>query len=500
MKNAYFCACNFQNSRMKKLFLAFLFILLHPAARPQQSATQIRAVWLTTNWQLDWPSSGLSAEGQKRQLVNILDSLQKLNFNTVLFQARIRGSVLYRSQMEPMSAFVRTSSSGEKPFDPLAFAVEECHKRNMECHAWIVTYPLGSKASFSLQKRDFLHRNKEMCKLYKGEWYLDPGNPKTDDYLTSIVREIVEGYDVDGIHFDYIRYPDENANFPDQATFRRYGEGQSLGSWRRANVTRFVTQAYNYVKKTKPWVQVSSSPIGIYRSLTGRGDQWSGFESVFQDSYNWLKIGVQDAVYPMMYYEDKHFYPYVADWLKNANGRFVVPGLGVYKMLSQEQNWELHTVTRQIDFVKSTSASGEAYFRLGMILGNLKGIKDELLSYYRNPAKLPPMNWLNNEPPAAPTNFQIYRTDSSTVQLSWDEAPSGQNLTYTVYAFYPTDSIDLNNPESIVASGLRKTSLALKLGNSPQGKYYAVSASNRFHIEGRTCEIAYFLPSLDIQK
>jgi hypothetical protein len=166
----------------------------------------------------------------------------------------------------------------------------------------------------------------------------------------------------------------------------------------------------------------------------------------------------------------------------------------------EEQNWELQMVTRQIDFLKSSNANGEAYFRLGMILDNVKGIKDELLSYYRNPAKLPPMNWLNNEYPPAPDNFQVYRTDSNTVQLSWDAPSYNQNLTYTIYSFYPADSIDLNNPENIVASGVRNSRLTLKIGNSSQGKYYAVSASNRFHIEGKISEIAYFLPSLEIQK
>lgn len=484
---------------MKRLFLVFLAFSIHWMAPSQESATQIRAVWLTTNWQLDWPSSGLNAEGQKRQLLDILDSLQKLNFNTILFQVRIRGSVLYKSSMEPMSTFVRTNGRDGRPFDPLSFAIAECHKRNMECHAWMVTYPLGSQGTFSPKKQDFLKRNQEICKLYKGEWYLDPGNPKTNEYLLSIVKEIVAGYDVDGIHFDYIRYPDENQNFPDRNTFKKYGNGQALDSWRRDNVTRFVTQAYNYVKQTKPWVQVSSSPIGIYRSLSGKGEKWSGFESVYQDTYNWLKLGVQDAVYPMMYYEDKNFYPYVIDWLENANGRFIVPGLGVYKMLPKEQNWNLHAVTRQIDFVKSTKASGEAYFRSGMILDNLKGIKDELLSYYRNPAKLPPMAWLDNSPPPPPSNFQIYRTDDNTVELTWS-APSDETLTYTVYSFYPTDKIDLNNPENIIASGVRKTELKMNIQNSSQGKYYAVSASNRFHTEGKICEIAYFLPSLDILK
>ncbi len=478
---------------MKRIHSLILFLILCISLFSQESSTQIRAVWLTTNWQLDWPSPRLDAEQQKQQLIAKLDSLQKLNFNTVLFQVRIRGSVLYNSKIETMCSFIG------KSYDPLAFAVEECHKRNMECHAWMVTYPLGSQNHFSPKKvQSFLGGNADVCKLYKGEWYLDPGNPRTNDYLLSIVKEIVTGYDVDGIHFDYVRYPDENSGFPDAKTFKKYGNGSSLYDWRRSNVTQFVTQAYNYVKSVKPWVQVSSSPIGIFRSLTGRGDKWSGFESVYQDTYNWLKLGVQDAVYPMMYYEDKNFYPYVEDWFKNSNGRFVVPGLGIYKMLPHEQNWNLQVVTHQIDYL-NTSKLGQAYFRLGMILDNVKGIKDELLSYYRNPAKLPPMTWLSKESPSSPTNFQIYRADNSTVQLTWD-APSAESLTYTVYSFYPADSIDINNPENIVASGLRSCQLSLKMGNSSQGKLYAVSASNRFHNESKIGEVAYFLPSLDLVK
>lgn len=485
---------------MKKSILLFLWIFIFNLSHSQESATQIRAVWFTTNWQLDWPSPARDAEEQKQQLTDRLDSLQKLHFNTVLFQVRIRGSVLYRSSIEKMSPFVKTRMKDGNFFDPLAYAIEECHKRNMECHAWMVVYPLGSQNSFSIKKqKGFLAKNPEICKLYKGEWYLDPGNPKTREYLLSIVREIVEGYDIDGIHFDYIRYPDENATFPDKATFKKYGNGESLADWRRSNVTQFVKQAYDYVKSTKPWVQMSSSPIGIFRSLTGKGNKWSGFESVYQDTYNWLKLGVQDAVYPMMYYQDKNFYPYVEDWMKNANGRFIVSGLGIYKMLPHEDDWNLQVITKQIEFLHSIKASGEAYFRLGMILENVKGIKDSLKVDYRNPAKLPPMTWLSSKRPNAPINFQIYRLNNDTVQLSW-EAPTKDDLTYNVYSCSPTDSLDINNPRNIVASGLHACQLKLAMENSLDAKFYAVSASNRFHNESKLDEIAYFLPSLNLQK
>lgn len=475
---------------MKKIALTIITFLLFSIAYSQESATQIRAVWLTTNYQLDWPHSRRSAEEQKQQLINQLDSLKKLNFNTILFQVRMQGSVLYCSNMEPMSSFIRTVDFDGKLFDPLAFAVDECHKRDMECHAWMVTYPMG---------KNTLARNKDMCKLFKGEWYLDPGNPKTNDYLLSIVKELVSRYDIDGIHFDYIRYPERNISFPDKNTFKKFALGENIESWRRENITKFVTQAYQYVKQIKPWVQVSCSPIGIYRSLSGKGDKWSGYESVYQDTYNWLKLGVMDAVYPMMYYEDNNFYPYVKDWLSNANGRIIVPGLGVYKMLPSEQNWDIETVTRQIDFVNASQSKGEAFFRSSMILNNEKGIKDQLLSYYRNPAKLPPMTWINSKAPSVPINFQIYRIDSKHVEIRWNALPE-KDVTYTVYSFYPKDSIDTNNLENIVASNLHSCKLILNMDNSSQGKLFAVSASNRCHIESQLGEVAYFLPSLEIKK
>lgn len=477
-----------------------LFFIFQVCISAQESATQVRAVWLTTNYQLDWPSPRQTADKQKEELKSILDKLQALNFNTILFQVRLKGSVLYQSTIEPMCPFIQTRCADGSFFDPLAFAIAECHKRNMECHAWIVTYPIGSqKATPAARIQKIRNLYPDILKAYKGDWYLDPGSPNTNNYLISLVKEIINGYNVDGVHFDYIRYPDENAGFPDKLSYKKYGKGESLASWRRANITNFISEVYNYVKSVKPWIQVSSSPLGIYRSLSGNGNKWSGFESVFQDSYNWLKLGIQDAVYPMLYYQDKNFYPYVDDWLKNANGRLVVPGLGVYKLLPNEQDWELHVLTRQMDYLRDVKAPGEAYFRLGMLLDNIKGIRDELISYYRNPAKLPPMTWLSKEKPESPKNLLIFKSGNDSIQLVW-EAPSKDDLTYTVYSFYPGDSIDTNHAENVIAANLHSTQIKIKPEHPDQGKYYLVTASNRFHNESESKEIAFFIFSNQISK
>lgn len=479
-----------------KIKLTFLLTVLSflSVLHSQESSTQIRAVWLTTNWHLDWPSTNVSTTEQKKQLIAKLDTLKSLNFNTVLFQVRSQGRVMFHSNVEPFSSFISASDG----FDPLAFAVSECHKRGMECHAWMITYPLGNNRSFSFNRRSGLLK-KEFCKYYKGEWYLDPGNPKSDEYLLAIVHEIVDNYDVDGIHFDYIRYPDENKGFPDKDSYKKYGGGLSLAEWRRANVTNFVKQAYDYVKSQKPWIQVSSSPLGIYRSLSGRGDKWSGFESVYQDSYNWLKMGIHDAVYPMMYYDGENFFPYVKDWLKNSNGRFIVPGLGAYKLLPNDEDWELKVLSNQMNYIDSVKAQGESFFRLGMIWENVKGIREELRSRYRFPAKLPAMTWLSHATPDAPRDFQVVRTDSTTVQLTWN-APSDSDYTYTIYAVDPDQRVDVTKGENVLATELRGGKWQMKQGDSMQGKYFAVTASNRFHNESKLSEIAYFLFSTKLLK
>ena len=314
-------------------------------------ATEVRAVWLTTNYGLDWPRNRTSLEVQKRELIEILDKLKEYNFNTVFFQVRGRGEVLYNSHLEPMSSLIAPAGPGRPAVDPLAFAVEECHKRGLACHAWVVTYPLGNDRHVrSLGARAVTKRNPSITKKFQREWFLDPGNPRTDDYLLSIVQEIVAGYDVDGIHFDYIRYPDNRGRFPDDGMYRQYGKGKSRDEWRRDNITRFVIKMYDQVKALKPWVQVSSAPLGRYRALGNNGVGWTALETVSQDAGKWMMMGKHDAIYPMMYYKERLFYPFVDDWLQHSNGRIMVPGLGAYQMI--ELGWSHRDILNQVDYTR----------------------------------------------------------------------------------------------------------------------------------------------------
>ena len=439
---------------IQKLRYTILFLLLIPfltAFAQTAPKYEIRATWLTTLGGMDWPSAkAVSASGIKKQqeeLCHILDELQQANFNTVLFQTRLRGDVIYPSQFEPFAESL-TGTEGKNPgYDPLRFAIEECHKRGMELHAWIVAIPIGNTRQVrTLGKNALTRKHPSLCKQFNGSWYLDPGNPETDDYLANIVREIVSGYDVDGIHLDYIRYPEQGERFPDQSTYRKYGKKQDLKQWRRNNITRIVRRIYTETKSLKPWVKVSSSPIGKYRASQG----WNAYDEVYQDAQQWLREGIHDALFPMMYFRGNHFYPFALDWKENKNGRWIVPGLGIYFLHPSELDWKLDEVVRQIYFIRSIGLDGQAYFRTRFLTDNTKGIFDEIKQhFYPLPAVVPPMTWTDSIAPSTPTN-PVFISPERGVHLQW--TASTDNLSPVYYRVYASDTypVDTHNPANLI--------------------------------------------------
>lgn len=444
---------------IQKLRYTILFLLLIPfltAFAQTAPKYEIRAAWLTTLGGMDWPSAkAVSASGIKKQqeeLCHILDELQQANFNTVLFQTRLRGDVIYPSQFEPFAESL-TGTEGKNPsYDPLRFAIEECHKRGMELHAWIVAIPIGNTRQVrTLGKNALTRKHPSLCKQFNGSWYLDPGNPETDDYLANIIREIVSGYDVDGIHLDYIRYPEQGERFPDQSTYRKYGKKQDLKQWRRNNITRIVRRIYTETKSLKPWVKVSSSPIGKYRD-TGRysSQGWNAYDEVYQDAQQWLREGIHDALFPMMYFRGNHFYPFALDWKENKNGRWIVPGLGIYFLHPSELDWKLDEVVRQIYFIRSIGLDGQAYFRTRFLTDNTKGIFDEIKQhFYPLPAVVPPMTWTDSIAPSTPTN-PVFISPERGVHLQW--TASTDNLSPVYYRVYASDTypVDTHNPANLI--------------------------------------------------
>lgn len=485
---------------MRRFFQTFILFTLAILSAYAQPKYEIRATWLTTLGGMDWPrNKATNADGirhQQQELCQILDQLKEANLNTVFMQTRLRGDLIYPSSIEIFPEAL-TGRTGRNPgYDPLAFAIEECHKRGMELHAWIVTIPAGNNRQVKLLgKNSIVRKNKKICKQHEGAWYLDPGHPETADYLASIVKEIVSRYDVDGIHFDYIRYPENARRFPDKDTHRKYGKGKDLKQWRRDNITSIARRLYNEVKQLKPWVKVSSSPIGKFRDTNRYSSYgWNAYETVYQDAQGWLKEGIHDALFPMMYFKDNHFYPFVLDWKENDYGRWVVPGLGIYFLSPREKDWPLDEVSRQLFFIRQTGLAGHAFFRNRFLLDNVKGILDEVKQeFYTAPALIPPMIWQDSIAPSVPTSPTCETLEDGSTRLAWETSKDNHDLpvVYHLYAS-PIYPVDTENPHNLFATHLKDTSIIVK-----ESYYYAVTAADRYGNESAPLALNH-APQTDI--
>lgn len=447
------------------LFLIISFLCsLSAKCQPQHSPAsenityEVRAVWLTTLMGLDWPRqparNAEQTEQQKRSLCVMLDQLKETGINTVLFQARLRSTTAYASAIEPWDGVFAGKVGVAPSYDPLAFAINECHKRGMECHAWVVAFPICKTAvAKQLGKQALPAKHPKLCLRCGDQWYLNPGVPATAQYLADICKEIAEHYAIDGIHLDYIRYPETNVAFNDNATFQRYGKGWNKQAWRTANVDRCVQSVYNAVKAVRPWIKLSCSPVGKYSDLSRYSSfGWNARDAVNQDAQRWLREGWMDMLFPMMYFDGNHYYPFLADWKENDCGRPVVPGLGIYFLNEKEKNWPLLTVQRQMNVARYQGLGGQAFFRTKYLLNNEKGLRTWLQTqFYAKQALVPPMTWMDSIAPSEPVVTQRFYGLNLVLNWTVSSDNSGEPVTYNVYR------LDKNYGDVLLATHLKQT-------------------------------------------
>ena len=431
----------------------------------QAQKHEVRAVWLTTIGGIDWPYAKTAA-AQKKEMTRILDQLKQVNINTVLIQTRVRASTIYPSSIEPFDMCL-TGTHGKNPgYDPLQFIVDECHKRGMECHAWIVTIPVGktSEARF----KEFKRKNPKLARSIGQDGFMNPENPATGDYIANICAEVTRNYDIDGIHLDYIRYPE---------TWPKKG---AKPHERRLNITGIVRKINQAVKSLKPWVKLSCSPIGKSGDLSRyRSGGWNAYNAVFQDAQGWLRDGLMDQLYPMMYFRDNNFFPFALDWQERSYGRTIVSGLGIYFLSPREGNWTLNDVSREMYFVRQNGI-GHCYFRSKFLTDNTRGIYDFARHFDDTPALIPPMTWAWNEAPGSPTRLDLSR-GSSTDRLTWSGAVDRSRASYLLYNVYAstTPDVDVSEPRNLIATRLQSQQLYVPHTNG-QTVYYAVTALDRY--------------------
>ncbi len=471
------------------LFVMAQFSTAQELFSPAHSAPkyEVRGVWITTLSGLDWPktkaTSAAKREQQKQELCKILDQLKAARINTVFMQTRVRGSVIYPSKIEPWDICLTGQFDKDPGYDPLAFAIEETHKRGMELHAWVVTVPsFKIKDATKMGPKSLLKTHPELLKKHNDTYYLDPGLPGSDDYLVGICKEIVSRYDVDGIHFDYIRYPENAEGFHDGATYTKYGGKQQKGEWRRANITRMVRKTHTAIKALKPWVRLSCSPVGKFKDMrrySSRG--WNAYTAVYQNAQGWLRDGIMDMLCPMMYFQGDHFYPFAADWQENSYGRTIVPGLGIYFLSPREKDWDLGVIQRELCYIREQGLQGQAYFRSQFLTENTKGLYDYVkTAYYPYPALLPPMTWQSKTLPTAP-EVKEERTGPTTACLKWNPI---KDCRYVIYASkqLPVDTSDPANIVTVIPECEYHYNL---LSSTLLGLHFTVTALDRYGNESK---------------
>ncbi|HON08886.1 MAG TPA: family 10 glycosylhydrolase, partial [Verrucomicrobiota bacterium] len=322
---------SFKMSRLQNIallvFIIFFFIFEFssiaayvPSTKvsPPQPQREFRGVWIATVGNIDWPSKpGLPVEQQKSELINILNKAIDLKLNVVIFQVRTSCDAFYNSNIEPWSEFL-TGQMGQAPkpfYDPLAFAVEEAHKRGLELHAWFNPFRARYSSVKSQLSSNHISKTKPgIVRQYGKQLWLDPGMTSAQDYVRSVILDVVRRYDIDGVHIDDYFYPyvekdssGQDIPFPDNETYNLYkskGGKLSKGDWRRENINNFIKTINQSIHKEKNWVKFGISPFGIWRpdaSLSIRG--MDAYEQIFADSKKWINNGWCDYFAPQLYWK-----------------------------------------------------------------------------------------------------------------------------------------------------------------------------------------------------
>lgn len=398
---------------------------------------EFRGAWVATVANIDWPSErGLSVTRQKAELIAILDRAAQLKLNALIFQVRPACDALYPSSIEPWSEYL-SGTMGTRPepyYDPLAFAVEQAHKRGLELHAWFNPYRALHHSNKSPVSANHISKTKpQLVKKYGKYLWLDPGEKEVQEYSLSVVMDVVKRYDIDGVHFDDYFYPykekdarGEELDFPDDASWQRFGRGSGLSrdDWRRENVNQFIRRVYQSIKLTKPWVKFGVSPFGIWRP--GNPVQIQGHDAyakLYADSRKWLSSGWVDYFAPQLYWtidQKEQSFPVLLNWWaqQNPTHKHLWPGLST----ASAAKWKPGEISRQIQLDRKQSGStGHIHWSMKSLMNN-RTLADELAqNVYSEPALIPPTPWLDSVSPPKPTlRAKLERT--SKVKLTWEPA------------------------------------------------------------------------------
>jgi uncharacterized lipoprotein YddW (UPF0748 family)/PKD repeat protein len=457
--------------KLKLLFCISVFTLLNQISYSQTyPKREFRAAWVSTVWNLDYPSSsGLSVATQQSQFINHITQLRNAGIRVVFIQVRPSCDAFYDSSLEPWSQWLTGAPQNTTPspyYDPLVFYVNECHKRGMELHAWVNPYRAASNyTSQSFSSTHVTNAHPSWCVTYNTKKFLNPGLAVVRNYVKDVIMEIVQNYDIDGLHFDdyFYPYPEAGFTFNDAAAFSAEPRGfTNLDNWRRDNVNIFINTIHDSIKAVKPWVRFGISPFGIWKSGVPAGiTGLSSYFDIYCDPINWLQQGNVDYIMPQLYWLIGGAQDFAAlnNWWgtqAQTYNRHCFQGMATYRMETANGNWPVSEIKNQIDLTRSIPSKVQGYgcFSSKSIVTNLKGIRDTLQNNKNKYLSLlPAMTWQNSVAPNLVTGV-THQINPTTVKLSWNlptAASDGDFANYfVIYRFLNGTPVDLTNPANIV--------------------------------------------------
>lgn len=514
---------------MKHLFtLVFCCAFLIPAIAQNTPKREFRGAWIATYANIDWPNRTQTPQQQRAAFIAIVDHHKATGMNALFIQIRSQCDALYPSSIEPWSAdLTGTQGVGSNPaWDPMQFMIDECHKRGIEFHAWL--NPYRAVANFnqigSFAASHVARQHPEWLLSQGNLRVLDPGLPVVRDYIASVILDILNRYDVDGIHFDDYFYPAPQTGitpFNDDASFNADSRGfTNRGDWRRDNVNLLIKRTYDSVKNIKPWVKFGVSPSGIWRNASSdpvNGSATSGLEhysALYADSRKWLQQGWVDYIAPQIYWyigqPGSNYSVLIPWWNSNGNSRHIYSGMAGYKVNDPAQgvNWANPSqIPNQVRLNRNmlySSIYGQSIYNTSSLRNTTKlGFRDSLrLFFYHKPALLPSMPWRDSVPPEAPSSLRAIKYNNDSIVLSWTRPPTtihelDKAKRFVIYRSN-TPAIDITNGNNIIA--ITNIDTATFVDRSLLGDtsyYYTITAIDRFHNESIPSNISdYTAPTI----
>lgn len=455
---------------------------------------EARGVWMS-RFEYATDRTRNNPEAGRALIRDVFERSRKARFNMVFFQVRGNGDAFYRSAYEPWSAMLTGTLGMDPGWDPLEFAVSEAHRLGLELHAWVNTFPIWRGTTpppESSPRQMFLeHPGWVVCdssgvpmEISANDYvWGSPGNPEVREHVLNVVRDIVERYDIDGVHFDYIRYPEgstakgyshDSVSVAGFDSTNRYK--LSWDHWQREQVNQFVFDAYNRITAIKPWVKMSAAVIGKYM-----GSGWTAYGAVYQDPRRWMELGKIDFIVPMVYWQRSHpthpFVPLITQWHDRvAYDRHILPGLSA----GLQKRFGFSELSAEIEAVRKSGLPGMVFFASGTLDEAWKLLGVDEFPYWSLP---PAMTWKDSIPPGAPLGLTAKRTDGG-ILLNWEPPTREEPLSYIVYRSGAPGFSKANVRSIVLVTGRNETEFFDR--HPLEGDvFYSVAALDRLFNEGK---------------